>query len=338
MPVLLLVAQRIKIWIEPLLFRVLSIHNSAEPEPRFLRHSCHALGKLIRSKTPPTFWLPERVRHVCFVDHNQLDPVACFVLATCTNIVDLAVPRTFPSYALLTAVMTLQRLSVMIAGMLPPDGRDFTHSFFAHITHLDLLDRAAEGWDAWSGLAQLPMLTHLSFHENLIPDSVCVGALKHCKSLAVLAVVWPTHEARLATDYPYLQLDFEEPRFVMLVVADHLADWETGARGGGDYWDVADELVKQRQIQGTMYTSTFPLEIHARSRKILETVAAIESELKVLEETEDTRPAHALQIVQLRQQVDSLTQKVDVLKLSADLLTQSMPIKADKVLFDFSAA
>jgi hypothetical protein len=38
-----------------------------------------------------------------------------------------------------------------------------------------------------------------------------------------------------------------DPRFVMPVVRDRLEDWETGARGGEDYWITAKDLVKKRR-------------------------------------------------------------------------------------------
>jgi hypothetical protein len=47
-----------------------------------------------------------------------------------------------------------------------------------------------------------------------------------------------------------------DPRVVLLVVLDHQADWETGARGGDDYWIAAEQLV-EKQCAGDFY-GTFP--------------------------------------------------------------------------------
>ncbi|KAJ6565900.1 hypothetical protein DFH09DRAFT_1081546 [Mycena vulgaris] len=88
--------------------------------------------------------------------------------------------------------------------------------FYDHVrhvpfaVHLDLDGWYKSSWLAWAGLAQLPRLAYLAFHHNLVPASVCQGALAH-----------------------YVAADL---RFGMVVVADELEDWEMGARRGENYW------------------------------------------------------------------------------------------------------
>jgi hypothetical protein len=52
--------------------------------------------------------------------------------------------------------------------------------------------------------------------------------------------------------------DFD-PRVVFLVVRDRQTDWETGARGGHDYWIAAEGLVEEHRrgdFDGTFARST----------------------------------------------------------------------------------
>ncbi|KAJ6573610.1 hypothetical protein B0H10DRAFT_1964017 [Mycena sp. CBHHK59/15] len=100
--------------------------------------------------------------------------------------------------------------------------------------------------EVWSGLTLIPQLTHLSFHDDHIPNSVCQSALVHLKSLDVLAIVFSSR-ALLDMFVPDHEVFVTDPRFVLLMVTDPLEDWETGARGGEDYWARADALVKTRR-------------------------------------------------------------------------------------------
>ncbi|KAJ7632885.1 hypothetical protein FB45DRAFT_1027009 [Roridomyces roridus] len=327
-PTLLLVARRVKIWIEPLLLRVFSVPAPSSYNLRNFRHSfaAHVLQELFGKSECPTLWHPERVRHL-LLHYSILHSI----LAECNNIVDLAIGSQCDTSTLLSLSLPfkLQHLSAPVAPFLLAS--DLSLPPFANITHLDVLDRAteAEGWSTWSCLAELPCLTHMSFHENFMPSSVCAGALEHCKSLIILAVLWPIEEARLATDYAYLHLDFEDPRFVMMVVPDLLEDWETGACGGRNYWDVADQLSRQRRSQGKEYMPVFSNKINKRTQSICQMVFTIEKELKEIDTSSDEGLfEHAQQISRLKEQVDDLRQRVTGMKHSAENLNRSKRLAA----------
>ncbi|KAJ6607450.1 hypothetical protein B0H10DRAFT_554050 [Mycena sp. CBHHK59/15] len=134
---------------------------------------------------------------------------------------------------------TVRRLSHLF-----PSGRDFSHPLFRNITHLALYNSGSRDWNTWSGLAQLPCLTHLSFHNSPVDPAFCHEALMHCKSLETLAICVQKHNAnRGLPDYATAAID---PRFMILAVANLPWDWEIGARGGEDRWVTADELVGKR--------------------------------------------------------------------------------------------
>ncbi|KAJ7107891.1 hypothetical protein C8R44DRAFT_744467 [Mycena epipterygia] len=78
----------------------------------------------------------------------------------------------------LTPSLPLRRLSAE-SSYLFPSGRDFSHPLFTKITHLALYNSGSRGWNAWSGLAQLPCLTHLSVHNSPFYPAFCHEVLMH---------------------------------------------------------------------------------------------------------------------------------------------------------------
>jgi hypothetical protein len=84
-------------------------------------------------------------------------------------------------------------------------------------------------------------------------NSVCRGALEHCKALEVLAI-WCANQTKLETNIPRRAELAYDVRFVMVVVEGvekFLADWESGAQGGEDYWVRAEALVQKRRAGET---------------------------------------------------------------------------------------
>lgn len=58
---------------------------------------------------------------------------------------------------------------------------------FTQLTHLEIRDWPdGHRWEAWSGLALIPLLTHLAFYDAMIP--VFRGVLQPCKSIQVLVM------------------------------------------------------------------------------------------------------------------------------------------------------
>ncbi|KAJ7362639.1 hypothetical protein DFH08DRAFT_799664 [Mycena albidolilacea] len=112
----------------------------------------------------------------------------------------------------------------------------------------------------------MPRLTHLSFDDITLQDASYRNALRDCKSLEVLAASWSNvnlieafvREGRYAT----IATDL---RFVVLLATHRILDWETGARGGADYWVRADELVRKRRSGETNVTIVPPLVIQTLS-------------------------------------------------------------------------
>ncbi|KAF8143866.1 hypothetical protein K438DRAFT_1847121, partial [Mycena galopus ATCC 62051] len=259
-PALLLVAHRVKIWIELLFYKAVTIYGlprgrGPKPNTNF-RHSVPAWYSLMKSK--PASFFSDHVRHVQLVGV----PIAEILpaLAACNATINLAlfnVSCVEGDAALLELLggFHLKRLSTPEYYWLRPGGLgDFGHPLFAHITHLDLPSNLTRGNQSakWSQLALIPRLTHLSFSEDFLSYRSIFGViLEHlCKSLQVLAMVFSSPTSLKFTQAVLnaeLQPSSFDPRVVFLAVADRQADWERGARGGDDYWIAAERLVEKHR-------------------------------------------------------------------------------------------
>ncbi|KAJ7863683.1 hypothetical protein B0H13DRAFT_2070044 [Mycena leptocephala] len=248
MPSMLRVAHRIKIWIEPLLYGLLTILPESAPYPDtktlFVRR-IPDIRKLVNRK--PASFLRQHVRHVCFIGFPS-DDIVLQLLSACDAAIDLNLA--FPtSSALISLVenLPLRRLCVDIKRHTtyhrPPPR--FTLPCFSRLSHLHLYGADEGEWATWSGLRSLPCLTHLSFERDAAPVAIWHNALLKCPFLEVLVVLCDAGSAiEITTPYESVGAD---PRFVHLRLADYLADWECGARGGEDYWARADAVVNARR-------------------------------------------------------------------------------------------
>jgi hypothetical protein len=253
-PPLLLVARRVKTWLEPLLYPVIVFRD---PLPGHISFSLDGLLAVLRLK--PLDFAQTHIRHLFLprrISERQDDLVP--LLTMCSGVHDLVFMNTpllrHPSPFLLPllAKMPLTRLCINAENLFSPHPVDFTHALFAQITHLDLLDEVHGRWDTrWAGLARIPHLTHLAF--DLSPsrtsnwEDVLHAALAHCSALQVLALMWSPwlrDEMRHNRD-EIRTLAQRDPRFVIVLLTSHTHDWETGARGGIDSWNRAEELVGQ---------------------------------------------------------------------------------------------
>ncbi|KAJ7843660.1 hypothetical protein B0H14DRAFT_1011672 [Mycena olivaceomarginata] len=227
---LVLVAWRIKEWMQPLLYRTLSIHPRIV-QSEFPRLSLGAVAKLSTSQPDA---LRAHTRHICFVDFRPDDvaPAADF-LALCPVTVDLAFIDTpwWVAYPDMLGTLPLQRFAFCPYSLdreLRPAPFDGTRAIFSEVTHLDIVDWEFAHWSDWSGLAQMLKLTHLSTAHPM-SRAVVLGILEHCELLEVLVLRYRA-QWRLDEDHKSAVVT-EDPRFVMLVVEDHLAEWKSGGAG-----------------------------------------------------------------------------------------------------------
>ncbi|KAJ7142715.1 hypothetical protein C8R44DRAFT_726045 [Mycena epipterygia] len=245
MSALVQVAQRAQIWVEPLLYRVLCIGSRPGHIP------VETIRRLMDSR-PPSFF-HDHVRHVSVdLAPDQMDDILR-LFTLCDATVNVLLFQRCPDLLPRVGVLPLQRLSAfalyLCAGHTGPD---LSHPAFKTITHLDLYGVAGvdagdrRGWEIWSRLAEMPCLTHLSVQNRAFAGNLYYGALRDCKSLEALAVIFSNANILEAFVASYAALA-TDPRLVMLVVMNRPRDWEMGAKGDEDSWVRVDELVRRRR-------------------------------------------------------------------------------------------
>jgi hypothetical protein len=119
---------------------------------------------------------------------------------------------------------------------------------FANITHLELVDDDVSLYTdgSWKSLTSLPCLTHLavnSYYSFHFPAYLLHMLLGEAKLLQVLILTLVEEILLENTDDPMSAYPTHDPRFVVTVCRDYMADWVRGAWGGADIWVRADNFI-----------------------------------------------------------------------------------------------
>ncbi|KAJ7129887.1 hypothetical protein C8R43DRAFT_673963 [Mycena crocata] len=258
-PILMLVAWRVKTWVEPLLYRTIVLHEKRErddggTEAISLPHP-HRQTILDLMQSRPAEVFAQNVRNLLLGPGD--DAQNKLFLSACPNIQNLWISsacldsedRLLPAIEGLPLKHLYCHLTNLFGSQLDIK---FTHPIFSQITHLELFDRFFYS-DAilpgvWANQALIPNLTHLAFSEHIL-FPVCPTWLKSCTSLRVLVALVnielfsnaDMHVAALGSDL------VEDPRFVVMECRLYMRDWELGAYTGVDYWSRAEDFVEKRK-------------------------------------------------------------------------------------------
>ncbi|KAJ7150511.1 hypothetical protein C8R43DRAFT_1006007 [Mycena crocata] len=238
---LILVARRVCIWIEPLLYHVLVVNRKDG-----------WLIRIIQSKSPE--FLCQHVHHLALSNGITRSELT-LMLSMCTNLEDLALwtGDTYPELLSEMQHLThLRRLSINLFDLFGGHTRFKLPSIeelpFGNLTHLDIFSNVPE--EIWPVFGTLASLTHLSFSDYYIPE-LLAKALDSCALLQVLIVVW-TQDTDFVPETP----EITDPRFCMVSCPNFEADWELGAWGGLDFWNRADQFVASKR-RGEIEASVF---------------------------------------------------------------------------------
>ncbi|KAJ7751752.1 hypothetical protein DFH07DRAFT_941592 [Mycena maculata] len=221
-PRLMLVAWRVKTWVEPLLYRVLVLVGRGFDLPGGLDGKRGYLfeddEEFCQIQSIPESVLRDSVRHLV-LGHIPA-PVTEFILPASSAIENLVYLDLYhnPSPLDILGTLSLKRLSCELrTGIFGSVAHvDFSHLLFSHITHLELFDEMhVVDVDIWSNLALVPYLIHL----RLWSPSLTLALIRTCTSLRVLMVVGRpvcgASEAELrelTQDHRFLRMDY--PNFV----------------------------------------------------------------------------------------------------------------------------
>ncbi|KAJ7480275.1 hypothetical protein B0H11DRAFT_2233398 [Mycena galericulata] len=252
-PKLMLVAWRVKIWVEPLLYRIVILLGDRRlvclDEMEGYPYEDDKIFTRFRYTPPSVF--RHSVRHLCL--NLVFDPVAEFILSASPGVEDLWIVSYGAGNASLLPIISplpLKRLHCCLEALFIPDTQiDFTHQLFSHITHLEIFtDNNPEVTQPWSEIALIPHLTHLGFnYENFLHLSPAI--LNTCKSLRVLVflMINISEYPPLIEEHPELDDLVKDPRFVQMACAQYIKDWQMGALTGVDYWSRAEEFIAKRK-------------------------------------------------------------------------------------------
>ncbi|KAJ6574387.1 hypothetical protein B0H19DRAFT_1124389 [Mycena capillaripes] len=147
----MLVAQRVKQWLEPLLYRIVAVERYV-PIPEFPKFTTDIMISAIRTK-PPEFFRTA-VRHLMLFVEKSEDTET--ILAACTGVEDLVLSTLEEAWIPLIECLSPKGLFTTCSLLtLPP-----IHHFHSRLTHLEMLDLREDETEV---LVALPHLTHLSF-------------------------------------------------------------------------------------------------------------------------------------------------------------------------------
>ncbi|KAJ6593219.1 hypothetical protein B0H19DRAFT_1365351 [Mycena capillaripes] len=255
---LMLVARRVKLWVEPFLYRTIALSLINDTSEQYLVHSQDTLFPILDSESRPA--LRAAVRNFMFVWLPPAD--GAFVLSRCPGIENLWISgRSLTVSELLPLVANLPNLKcfhcnlTLLFSSAPGRQIDFTHQLFERITHLELLNYYAKpadldrDRDRWAELARLPALTHLAFY-NAIFVSMALRLLQTCASLVVLVLKFHGENPGTLVDArPDAQKLAKDSRFVIMDrrSKDPVGDWQVGAYTGRDFWTRAEEWIGKRR-------------------------------------------------------------------------------------------
>ncbi|KAJ7613538.1 hypothetical protein FB45DRAFT_1065094 [Roridomyces roridus] len=242
-PNLMLVAQRVCTWVEPLMYRVVYLDYADVPDgmPPF---TWSIFMRLLVTK-PPEFFR-NSVKHLLLGSSSlgSLQDDIRLILRTCTGITGFFDFQGVHA-SKLNFLDSLQRVTVNLSDLFSiQSSMDFSSPVFRNITHLEILDDAPK--TSLACIAQLPHLTHFAFNTSNFCVRLATEVLPTCS--AIECIVFLSHPDD-APGLAVLQALLDDERFVPIWQSDCIADWHRGATGGVDYQVVAEGFIQARRTR-----------------------------------------------------------------------------------------
>ncbi|KAJ7142887.1 hypothetical protein C8R44DRAFT_866164 [Mycena epipterygia] len=236
-PKLVLVAWRVKEWVEPLLYRTIAVDvDGAHMIPMLPAFTSECLSSVLESK--PASLFRHAVRHLLAPEKGTYTELLPF----CTGLENLWTNE----YSTVTPLIAQLRLKHLY-GFVKPLLCTLTplHACFSQITHLELMD-IRDDWESWSELSLIPQLTHLAFNDADF-GPLCGELLETSRSLAVLVFLRSQVQRGLRINASQAAELSKDPRLVEMRCVYYLLDWQMGAHAGKDYWSRAESFIAKRR-------------------------------------------------------------------------------------------
>ncbi|PPQ72642.1 hypothetical protein CVT26_004349 [Gymnopilus dilepis] len=261
---LVLVAKRVREWIEPFLYETLVYSNKFHSYPPIIDGE----------KWRPSGRLPLFEKATGYAKKVLIEGVtassAIDIVGNSPNIEVLgiwALPSMFqdcrPLLPLIQSLPTLTRLSTSPRDLFRVRGVPFVfrHEPFDKLTHLEILcmEEGVCNWDTWAELALLPKLTHLAIDYSNI--TFVTDALMHLPKLKLLVCFYEDrqevlHRAALRGEegirhprHPNTGIMMDNRVVQIPEVHDWIEDWERGVHGQEDFWKRAEAIQACRSAE-----------------------------------------------------------------------------------------
>ncbi|KAJ7617737.1 hypothetical protein FB45DRAFT_1063362 [Roridomyces roridus] len=248
--VCMLVAWRVKHWVEPFIHRVICLSRLADTQ-------C-----IMRAEGFPSIWVeplldrihtkgPSFFRYTTHIFlENWASETKAFgtVVDACPSVHTLFFnpargdPENLP---ILNRMQSLTRLA--FTSVLFPDGPiDFSQPLFRNLTHLEVAQNWSPAVSAHIGghLALLPNLTHFAFWSDHIDIPVNSQIVENTR---LKCIVWIIADAIARKGIPETHPSAEDDRFVMVRVKNLRRAWFRGAAGRRDHWQLAEEFIAKKR-------------------------------------------------------------------------------------------
>jgi len=249
-PKFMLIAVRVKHWIEPLLYRVgfLSFFGP-DPKPNVYgvpTCTVHFFLQRIANK-PPSFF-QSAVKHL-FVDYVPASvsiSTVNAILAACPRVTDLFVYNRSPTVEVLAGLKSMRRLAIPVDVFFGQAAIDFTALLFRNITHL-YLRGAASNPDmhlVWIGLSSVSHLTHVAFDTTSITHLTPTLMKENTHLRYIVHLSWGVGGDN--DDIELFRPLSDDARFVCIEqMVDGRLHWLRGADAakGDDYWALAEAFI-----------------------------------------------------------------------------------------------
>ncbi|KAJ7733384.1 hypothetical protein DFH07DRAFT_780605 [Mycena maculata] len=278
-PNLMLVAWRVKSWVEPLLYRVLVMDMfAARPIDGLPFITADVFLRLVTEKSGRFF--PDSVKHLILGykawggaptnSHRHMSAI----LSACSGVTHFSLQTEVNlrphELTALAGLQAIHYLAVDISRVFASTTVDFTHPVFRHITHLELRNIRPEklGDTTWVQVAHIPNLTHLSFRVQEFCGSL---GCTLCASLRLTCLIFlcPRNEDILAAAETV-----DDPRFAVMKFWSHSicvntqVEWQQMGLTGESYWSKADRFLEARRagdidgrLIGTFADSVYHIDV-----------------------------------------------------------------------------
>lgn len=238
--------------IDPILFETVVLTDDTE---KLWTHTLKSESELFVANIghkPPEFYSMHVKNLWILAPFSDLDEIGR-ILTICSGVQNLVL---FTGTRLITGNLPfmnpgghLRRMTVNLGNFSAPwfTGQGFEHACFANISHLHLYDKA-EDWSMYTGFEHLCSLTHFAL--------ACCEA----EQLAIVTPKLPALEYVALCSYSNLNR-YARPMVnrrasaemydinVVWVQGLTTADWECGATGGTDFWDLVEKEVARRRAK-----------------------------------------------------------------------------------------